>query len=152
MNQNTAHPEPTIAKLSPEGPFRLGHVACVITSVIAAMYSATLLLAISQPITLTGMLDIRAPSAIIGFKLAYTLALWTTVIAYLVNYRVLTIATSLAICLLTSVALLRSVLLDYRPSFYEWYVGEILTLVVAMTLLATALRFPKPQELAQSKP
>ena len=35
MNQNTAHPEPTIAKLSPAGPFRLGRVACVITSVIA---------------------------------------------------------------------------------------------------------------------
>lgn len=113
----------------------LGRIAWVTLLVLAAMYLATILVGASVSITLTGMLGITDGTTIFWFKLVYMALLFASVLSHLRGNRLPAFMASIVVVVMTLSAVVYSLVVDYRPSFYDWYFGEMVT-VVAAALLA----------------
>ncbi|TWU07515.1 hypothetical protein Pla52n_00880 [Stieleria varia] len=125
----------------------LGRIASVALSVLGAMHLAVVLVAPRDSITLSGMLEITDSTTIVSFKLVYTGLLFLSVVSYARNYRTLAFVLSVSLASVTACAVLRSLVVDYRPSFYEWYAGETIT-VIASISLAIAAAWPRSPKIA----
>jgi hypothetical protein len=125
----------------------------------AALYLAAALVSPSSGIQITHMLGMEGGSDIaLLYARIYTVSLLVTALLALAAFtyplcRDVTLVFAGAVLGLTIFPLLNSLLHDYSPGFYENYVGEYLTILSLVILLAgIELLRHKPKEAQQAAP
>lgn len=121
----------------------VGWVGLTITSVVAALYFAALVVASEPGTQLTRMLDMSNSMWIVTYNAVYTTALVLCVVSlaafspsrwYFMVPFCIAAGTALV---LTVVPVVRSCFADFRPSFYEYYLGETITAIGLLLMVAS---------------
>ena len=126
-----------------------GWVGMAITSVVATLYLAAFVIAPKSGTQLTTMLGISNAGAVIAYNVAYTANL-VVCLAYFVAFSLsrrasilLFIVSTLTAIAMTVIPVGRSLLVDFRPGFYEHYVGETVTVISLVLLLSSMFALDK---------
>lgn len=144
MNDNPYAASSTAARRhhQPEAPRStwdawIGRAASLGLLIFATLYLTNLISTASDSITLTTMLAMTSPTSIVAFKVAYIMALVSSVLGYAANRRFLGIVAALVIVASTSAALAMSTPQAHlRPLlFVQVRIGELMTIAAALLML-----------------
>ena len=135
----------------------LYHIAVGGITIFAVLYLAALMLEPNAELQINSMLGYTSGSfQAVGYGWLYAGLLIITSTVGVISilsissvYRIITMIGAASCVVMTLNSLLHSFRFDYRPSYYEYYVGEFLTCFSAVLLIVTALLLMRSRIVAE---